>query len=202
MKTAVATLLFLVSTLILNASEVTGEQIYEVNCKSCHTLQMPKEMSKPERMKMMKEMKAPPLSKISAKIKDAFDNNESKFIAFVEDYIQNPDANKSLCMPMAIKRFGVMPPIGKELSQEERQVISQWLYKNFDEEWSHMPMGGMMKGEGMGMSMMNQTSMEMNNSAMPKMNSSEQNMSMMEMQKNTMKCAAGRCGSGKCGGGK
>jgi len=39
------------------------------------------------------------------------------------------DMNKSLCMPMAVKRFGVMPPV-KGLTKEQRTAVGEWLYDN------------------------------------------------------------------------
>ncbi len=135
MKTIATIFILFFSTLMtLSAEEPTGESIYQSKCVECHTLKNPTDMSNEERAEMMKTMKAPPMPKVSAQLKNAFDYNETKFRAFVEDYIQNPDANKSLCAPMAVKRFGVMPTIGKTLTKEERKVIAKWLYENFNEK--------------------------------------------------------------------
>ena len=46
-------------------------------------------------------------------------------------------------MPMAYKRFGTMPPIGKGLSEAEREAVANWLYTNFKGSWDNS-MGGMM----------------------------------------------------------
>ena len=141
----IATILFLLfSTFItLNAKDITGETIYDTKCKSCHMLNIPKEMTK----KMLKDMKAPPMEKVSAKIKSSFDNNESKSIAFIADYIVSPDANKSLCMPRAIKAFGLMPPIGKSMSKEEVSTVSKWLITNFKNKWKVTEKGELCKSK-------------------------------------------------------
>ena len=127
MKKITAIFVLLFATLLsVNAEEVTGQTIYDNKCAACHTLEMPDDMS---------TMKAPPMSKVSAKIKHSFDDNKTAFVAFVEDYIQDPSEEKAKCMAKAIKNFGVMPPIGKAMSEEERNVVATWLFDNFDEKW-------------------------------------------------------------------
>jgi mono/diheme cytochrome c family protein len=137
MKNILATLIFLASTFMsLNAEEITGEAVYKAKCASCHNLNVKKEMTNKERIEAMKERKAPPMSKVSAKVRDAFKEDTNKSIAFVADYIVHPDINKSLCMPMAIKKFGVMPAVDKSMTSKEIEVVSKWLINNFDGKWS------------------------------------------------------------------
>jgi len=137
MKKIFSMFFMLIATLTLsNAQEATGESVFKAKCVACHTLSVKDGMSDEERMKMMKTLKAPPMSKVSAKVRNAFNEDVNKSVAFVADYIVNPDANKSLCMPMALKKFGVMPAIGKAMTKEEIEVVSKWLVSNFDEKWS------------------------------------------------------------------
>ena len=127
MKKITAIFVLLFATLLsVNAEEVTGQSIYDNKCVACHTLKMPDDMS---------TMKAPPMSRVSAKVKHSFDDNKTAFVAFVEDYIQDPSEDKAKCMAKAIKNFGVMPAIGKAMSEEERKVVATWLFDNFDEKW-------------------------------------------------------------------
>ncbi len=102
-------------------------------------------MSKEARMsmmeKMMRTMKAPPMSKVSAKLKDDFKDDKEKMVVFIKDYIVNPDVKKAHCMPMALKKFGVMPAIGKSLSADELDTIANWTIENFDEKWDPNAMG-------------------------------------------------------------
>jgi len=133
----------LLATVLLNAQ--TGEKIYEAKCAMCHKIspmmdkQKMMKMSKKERMsmkeKMMKTMKAPPMNKVSAKIKFDLKDDKSAFVAFVKDYIVNPSSEKSHCMPMAVKMFGTMPPIGKAMTTKEVDIVSNWLYDNFNNKW-------------------------------------------------------------------
>jgi len=124
----ITTLLIILSATfsMLNAEALTGQTIFDNKCSACHTEKMPENM---------KDMKAPPMSKISAKVKHAFDDNKTKSVEFIADYIQNPSEEKAKCMARAIKNFGVMPAIGKAMSEEERQVIATWVFDNFDEKW-------------------------------------------------------------------
>ena len=139
MKNILATLIFLASTfMILNAEELTGEGVYNAKCASCHALNVKKDMTDKERLALMKERKAPPMAKVSAKVRDAFKEDANKSIAFVADYIVNSDANKSVCMAMAVKKFGVMPAVGKSMTPNEIEVVSKWLIINFNGKWSEI----------------------------------------------------------------
>lgn len=143
----------LIATVALHAQ--TGAEIYEAKCAVCHNMkpmmdkQKMMQMSKEERMsmkeKMMKTMKAPPMSKVSAKIKFDLKDDKTAFVAFVKDYIVNPSADKSHCMPMALKRFGTMPPIGKGMTAQEVDTVANWLHDNFTEKWDMDDKGMMCK---------------------------------------------------------
>lgn len=127
MKNITKIMLALLATFtMMHADELTGQTVFDSKCVACHFEQMPEKMS---------DLKAPPMSKISAKVKHAFDDNKTQFVAFIADYIQNPSEEKAKCMARAIKNFGVMPAIGKTMTEEERQVISKWMFENFDEKW-------------------------------------------------------------------
>lgn len=101
----------------------TADNIYKAKCASCHALKG-----------MQKDMKAPPMPMVSMRLKKMIDSKD-EFISFVKDYIQNPSQEKGFCMPTAYKRFGVMPAIGKTMTQEEIQSIAQWLYDDFKGNW-------------------------------------------------------------------
>jgi len=136
---------------------VTGEEVYQTNCVSCHAMQgkmNPQERAsmhekmqtatpqerKAMKQKMMKKMhnsdkKAPDMPMVSLRLKKMLDNDRKKFIDFVDDYIQNPSQDKGYCMPMAYQRFGVMPPIGLGMSEAERHAVATWLYDDFKGSW-------------------------------------------------------------------
>ncbi|MDF1883185.1 cytochrome c [Sulfurimonas sp. SAG-AH-194-C21] len=109
--------LFLV--LVLGMSSLfasSGVEVYKAKCQMCHAEQG--------------MMRAPAMPMVSARLKSQI-KSRKEFIAFVKDYIQNPSKDKGLCMPMAYKKFGVMPPVGKGMSAEDRESISAWLYDNY-----------------------------------------------------------------------
>jgi len=123
MKKIILTLLFaFVSVNAQNATEIFGTK-----CAACHQENMPQKMTK----EIMKSFKAPPMSKISMKIKMKF-KTQKEFVAFVSDYIANPSKEKAICSGRAIKNFGLMPPIGKAMTKKAREDIANWLYTNFD----------------------------------------------------------------------
>lgn len=194
MKKTTTLLVALFATLTLaNADEVTGQKIFDTKCVACHTEQMPKKK---------KDMKAPPMAKVSAKIKHSFDNNKTKVVAFIADYIENPAKEKSQCMAMAVKKFGLMPPIGKGMTKEEREVVATWVFENFDKKWEdkncHASAGkGKMKVDRPG------------KCGVEKCGAGKCGAVKSDDGKASMKCGKGKslperpgmkCGSGKCGG--
>jgi len=182
-------------TLSLHAG-TDAESIFTNNCVACHMKKpmMDKskmmQMSKEDRMsmmqKMMKNMKAPPMSKVSGKLKSEFKTKEA-FVAFVKDYIVNPSAEKAKCMPMAVKKFGVMPPIGKSLSETELDTIANWMYDNFNEKWDPNAAGMMCntKAKGMGQGM----------KCGQGKGGGDMGMKKPKADVKSMKCAAGKCGA-------
>jgi len=186
----------LLGTIGLSAAQ-SGEEIYKAKCSTCH-MQKPMmdkakmmQMSKEERMsmrdKMMKDMKAPPLGKVSAKLKHDFAGDKAKFTAFVKEYIKNPSADKSRCMPMAVKRFGVMPAIGADMSDADLDTIANWLYDNFDQKWDAAAMKGMQGKKGM---------MCGSGKCGQGMGNGKKKMKAQGIGQG-MKCASGKCGGAK-----
>jgi hypothetical protein len=115
-----------------------GYEVYKKSCSSCHVEQAsPQELAKiRELVKAGKKppFKAPPMSEVSARVKK-FYPDELSFVEFVKDYITNPSKDKGVCLPMAFKIFGVMPPIGKGLKEEEKESVARWLYHRFTDSW-------------------------------------------------------------------
>ena len=115
-----------------------GYIIYKNNCSMCHWETVSPEQIRNIR-KMVKEGKkppfqAPPMSEVSARVKK-FHPTEREFVDFVKDYITNPSKDKGVCLPMAYKIFGVMPPIGKNMSDDSKKAVAKWLYYRFKMSW-------------------------------------------------------------------
>jgi mono/diheme cytochrome c family protein len=107
--------LFLLVTSV--AFSVNGFEVYKNYCASCHSLYPP-------------PLKAPPMSMVSYRVKTFYPKRED-FVRFVKDYITEPSQEKGVCMPMAYRMFGVMPPVGKGMSEEEKEAVARWLFENF-----------------------------------------------------------------------
>ncbi len=161
----------LLLVLVLGMSSLlasSGAEVYKAKCQMCHApkgmmdkAQMQKKRAKmqnatkEERMAMREKMamkmkksgmRAPAMPKVAARLHKQYQTRE-EFIAFVEDYIVNPSKDKGVCKPMAYKAFGVMPPIGKGMSKEDRASVAAWLYDTYkDAETCDMPGKGKAKG--------------------------------------------------------
>ena len=115
-----------------------GYEVYKAKCSACHRESISRDEVRQIRMKVMKgerpPLNAPPMNEVSARLKFFF-KDEKSFKEFVKDYITNPSREKGKCMPMAFKMFGVMPPIGQSLTEEEKEAVSTWLYRAFNQKW-------------------------------------------------------------------
>jgi uncharacterized low-complexity protein len=174
----------LLTTFTLHAQ--TGAEIFEAKCAACHTKNIPEGMHNPDSKaskKMMMQMKAPPFAKVSMQLKKTF-MSKDKFVAFVSDYITNPDAKKAHCNPMAVKRFGLMPPIGKSMSDEEKKTVSEWMFTTFNTKSSAKC------GQGKCGSNMNASKKAMKCAS----GKCGGNMKAPKSTPKNMKCAPGKCG--------
>ena len=159
-----------------------GEAIFKAKCSACHMLTPPAGMMKGpgtlEFKNAMASLKAPPMIKVAQMAKMRYPEKES-FVNFVTDYITNPDASKTVCMKKAIKGFGLMPPIGKSMSDAEKKAVAEWMYTLKPSKKMQM----MKCGEG-------------------KCGEDKCGAAMKEKAKTMMKCGAGKCGSDMMGKGK
>ena len=113
-------------------AKVDGEQVFEKNCVSCHI----KMITKDELLKVIKTVKAPPMIEVSSQLKgnikivDDLDDeiHRAVVIAFIKDYVEYPHLDKSMCRPMALDKFGVMPSLKGKLSAEELDAVAAWVY--------------------------------------------------------------------------
>ena len=125
-------------TLLLASSlfATDGYEVYKKNCMSCH-IEM---MTKKEVMKNLKDMKAPPMVEVSARLKENIkttdnedDVNRYLFILFVKDYIINPNLDNSMCHPGALERFGTMPSLKGKVTASEAGAVAEWLYDRYED---------------------------------------------------------------------
>jgi len=113
-----------------------GYSVYKKQCMQCHV----EIMDKKEALKNLKTLKAPPMVEVSNRLKENImikeaDDDAMKrrvVIAFIKDYIENPNIDYSMCHLGALDRFGVMPSLKGKLADEEREAVAQWIYDRYE----------------------------------------------------------------------
>lgn len=112
-----------------------GYSVYQKQCASCHI----EALSKSETKKRFSTLKAPPMIEVSNRLKEniiiADEDEDVKrrvVIAFIKEYVQNPDLLYSMCHPMAIEKFGEMPSLKGKITPEELDAVAAWVYDHFE----------------------------------------------------------------------
>jgi mono/diheme cytochrome c family protein len=108
-----------------------GQQVYELVCSGCHSLDPPPDS-------------APPMRHVSRHLRQELTTFEA-FAEHVRTYVPAPSAEASRLPAMAIERFGVMAPL--PLSEDVLDAAAAYIWTLVD---SAGPMGNGMGG-GMGM---------------------------------------------------
>ena len=105
----------------LASNSSDAKTLFANKCASCHTTSRPTDMSK---------LVAPPVMGVMRHVKMTYPNKKDA-VAFIKDYVVNPTKEKAVCMPMKIKKFGLMPSQKGNVTQEELEVIAGWMFDNF-----------------------------------------------------------------------
>ena len=118
----------------LNLLGADGYKVYQRHCMRCHV----EMIEKSDVLKNIHALKAPPMGEVSARLREniviADDDDDVKrrvTIAFIKDYIQNPSVQYSMCHPMAIEKFGIMPSLKGKLNEAERQSVAEWIIDRY-----------------------------------------------------------------------
>lgn len=113
---------------------VDGYSVYQKKCMQCHVEMMEKQ----EVLKHINTLKAPPMVEVSNRLREniiiADEDQDVKrrvTIAFIKDYIENPSVQYSMCHPMAIEKFGIMPSQKGKLSEKEKQAVAEWIIDRY-----------------------------------------------------------------------
>ena len=111
-----------------------GYEVYKRHCMQCHLEMMDKATTK----QRFKSLKAPPMVEVSNRLRENIvvadgddDVHRHLVTLFIVDYIDNPRLLKSMCHPMALERFGVMPSLKGQLTSEEKQAVADWVYDRY-----------------------------------------------------------------------
>ena len=103
----------------------TGKEIFDTNCLSCHIMKKGRELTSIEKNRLL----APTAFGITKHTKDVY-SSKDEFVKFVSDYITQPNRAKTICKDEVIEKFGLMPPIGASLSEEEKKKVTSWMFDN------------------------------------------------------------------------
>lgn len=121
--TKILLLLSLISTMMFAS---TGAELTKANCASCHMLTTPK----PD---MISTMQAPPMDAVMFHINLVMQKKE-EIKAFIVDYVQYPDASKSVCESNKVQNFGVMPSLKGKVSVQDLETIAEYMIDNYPSE--------------------------------------------------------------------
>jgi thioredoxin-related protein len=138
MRIALAILLYFN---VLYAME--GKEVYEKKCASCHqgyiSMSKLKENFQDYNNTLLK-LTAPTLNQLSYRLKksigDPKGDNEihrMEVAAFISEYVQYPDRQKSLCLDEVMQVFKTMPSLKGKISEDELEAVSTYIYE-FDEK--------------------------------------------------------------------
>ncbi len=129
----------LIIAIIVSVWASEGKEVYEKKCASCHEAFIPLEKLMEnfmEKNNTMLQLKAPTLNQLSYRLKQQIgdpkgdeDMHRMEVGAFISDYLQNPDKQKSICLPEVIQYFETMPSMKGQLSDDEIEAVSEFLYE-------------------------------------------------------------------------
>ncbi len=120
-----------------------GEKVYQAKCVSCHESYIP--MTKlmenfVERKNTLLHLKAPTLNQLSYRLKQQIGDpkgdeeiHRMEVSAFISDYLNNPDKQKTVCLRDVIQYFDTMPSMKGQISEEEIEAVSEYIY-DFDKK--------------------------------------------------------------------
>jgi len=104
-------------------------KLFETNCKKCHATAIGINTEVEGEYKL--EFPAPYVADVVKKIAKKTKTKE-QFVAYIKEYINDPDMRKSLYGKRAIKKFGLMPPLKGVMSDEEITQLAEYLYETYN----------------------------------------------------------------------
>ena len=129
-------LIAIMSVTCLWANE--GEEVYKTKCASCHESFIPVEKLMEnfmEKNNTLLNLKAPTLNQLSFRLKQQIgdpkgdeDIHRMEVGAFISDYLNKPDKQKSICLADVIKHFETMPSMKDQLNDNEMEAVSEFFY--------------------------------------------------------------------------
>ncbi|MEA1954067.1 MAG: cytochrome c [Campylobacterota bacterium] len=108
----------------------SGEALFGKYCTSCHTTVVGVNESGGKETPIYE---APYAGNVISTIKEETKTKEA-FMAFIKDYINEPDKRKSLYGKKAIKDFGLMPSLKGAMSDSESTILAEYMYSDYGKE--------------------------------------------------------------------
>ena len=105
----------------LASSNTQGKALFTSKCSACHSINRPTDMDK---------VIAPPFMGVMKHIKMDYPKKKDA-VAFIKDFALNPTKEKAICKPKKIERFGLMPSQKGNVTEEELEIIANWMFDNF-----------------------------------------------------------------------
>jgi len=109
-----------------------GATVFAETCSACHLESMSAEATE-----TADNLAAPPMNLLTTIIRKQTGNSEAAFVSHVVDFTTKPAREKVKAMPLAIDRFGLMPPITETaptLTPNDLRAVATWLYSHYDYE--------------------------------------------------------------------
>ena len=127
-------------TLLLCAKD--GKALFAKHCLPCHQLFAPMSKLKKnfDHNNTILNLKAPTLNQLSYRLKKRIGDpkgdkemHRMEVTAFMSDYVNDPDKQKSVCLEEVIKHFDTMPSLKGKVTEDELEEIGVYLY-DFDKK--------------------------------------------------------------------
>lgn len=110
--------LLLLSIFSVSLFAMSGQELFESKCTSCHGLKPP--TTKDERMAIV----APPIGNILYHLNHDFKSPE-EIKKHIVEFTLNPTKEKAICP--SVRRFGVMPSQKENVTESEINLIAEFL---------------------------------------------------------------------------
>ena len=120
-----------------NSAELEGEKIFDKVCSACHHKEL--SLSQTKELITKGTIKAPPMIEVANRLKSNIeivdeddDVHKAVVVAFIKDYIFNPRLEKTMCKPVSVEKFGVMPSQKEKLNIDEAGAVASWIYDYYE----------------------------------------------------------------------
>jgi len=111
--------IFLLAIMAVFVNAQDAKELFKAKCVMCHTA---KEVNSKQ------NLIGPPADEVMFHVKEKY-SNKKEAIAFMKDYIFNPDPKKALCASM--DKFGLMPSQKDIISDKEASEILEFMFDKF-----------------------------------------------------------------------